>query len=117
MNASEIRADMVSELRAAANGYQALGVRNMHLAGTCRDLAAQLISQADLIESREQKVESRNPENIFSQSPNSTRLADGSTAARVDFKLNAAAPSSAANFQPSNTQIPKYTNTEMECVA
>lgn len=86
MTPAEIRADMVSELRSAARCYRALGVSNPHLAGTCRDLSRQMNLHADHIESS-------------GQSHISTRLADDSTAARVDFNINAAASSSAATLQ------------------
>ncbi|NOS70081.1 MAG: hypothetical protein HOP33_09135 [Verrucomicrobia bacterium] len=91
---SEIRADMVNELLAAARTVESVAVFHPSMAATARAIAAEHRRQADQIEAKAEMLKQN-----FAESHNSTRLADESTAARVDFKLNGAASSSAPTFK------------------
>lgn len=106
MNAAEIRADLVNELRAAAEGYQSLGVRNMQIAGMCRDLAAQHRAQAEQIEANAEMLKAEKLKLDFAETHNADGLADESTAEPAVFKLNAAASSSAATLTEVKHQTP-----------
>lgn len=57
MNATEIRADLVGELRAAARAVESVAVFHPSMAATARAIAAQHRRQADEIEANTLKSE------------------------------------------------------------